>query len=127
MAVYHDVQHGHYVNEPVAEERQERQQEYHMNVLARVISLIGGTIMALLGLRFILALFGANPANAIANFIYDITRPFVEPFFGLFSYTPGMGKAHFELTTLFAIVVYGLLTMLLIKIATIGRHKDETY
>jgi YggT family protein len=98
-----------------------------MNVLARVISLIGGVIIALLGLRFLFILLGANPLNGFVNFIYDVSRPFVQPFYGMFSTEPTFTKAHFELATLVAIIVYALVTLLLVKLATIGSHRNETY
>ena len=124
MAVYHDVQQGNYVEEtPVAD----RPAEHGMNVVARVISLIGSVIVGLLGLRFLLILFGANPLNGFAHFIYSITRPFVQPFYGLFNYDPSFSRAHFELASLVAMIVYALLTLLLVKLATIGSHRGETY
>lgn len=99
--------------------------EHGMNVAARAIYLIGGIIMGLLAMRFLLTLLGANPSNAFANFIYDTSRPFVQPFFGLFNYDPNIGQARFEIETLFAIAFYGLLTWLLVRLATIGSHRDE--
>jgi YggT family protein len=80
-----------------------------MNFLGRIILFIGGLICALLGLRFLLTLLGANPTNAFANFIYQTSEPFVRPFFGLFNYEPTLGQAHFELSTLIALLVYALL------------------
>ncbi len=44
------------------------------NLIASIISLIGGIIVTLLGLRFVLALLGANPANAFASFIYNTSH-----------------------------------------------------
>lgn len=96
-----------------------------MNVAGRAVSLIGGIIMALLAIRFLLALLGANAGNAFANFIYDVSHPFVQPFFGLFNYEPSFSRSHFELATLVAIVVYALVTYLLVKLVTIGSHRDE--
>jgi YggT family protein len=123
MAVYHDVQHGNYVERPAVNEPT----EHGMNVLARVISLIGGIIIGLVGLRFLFILLGANPLNGFVNFIYDVSRPFVQPFYGMFNTEATFTKAHFELASLIAIIVYALLTLLLVKLATLGRHRSETY
>lgn len=98
-------------------------QEYHMNVAARIIYLIGSVIIALLAIRFLLALFGANPANGFANFIYNVSHPLAAPFFGLFSYDQTLGRSTFELGTLVGIVVYGLVMMLLARIVTIGSRR----
>lgn len=96
--------------------------EHGMNVAERVVYLIGGIIVGLLAIRFLLSLLGANRNNAFADFIYDVSQPFVAPFFGLFNYTPQYGVSRFEFETLVAIIVWGLLTVLVAKIVTIGRR-----
>lgn len=94
-------------------------------VTARIVNLVGGVIISLLSLRFILFLLGANPSNGFANFIYTTSRPFVAPFFGLFNYKPEFGVARFEFETLIAIVIYALLTVLLTRLLTINRRLDD--
>jgi uncharacterized protein YggT (Ycf19 family) len=81
--------------------------------LARIVYFLGGLIVALLALRFVLALLGANTTNAFAQAVYTLSHPFVAPFFGLFNYQPQYGASRFEVHTLVAIVVFGLLTALL--------------
>jgi YggT family protein len=90
--------------------------------VARVIYFIGGFIMSILALRFLLRMLGANQGNAFVDLIYGISRPFVAPFFGMFNYTPQYGNARLELETLFAILIYGLITYALVRLLTIGRH-----
>jgi uncharacterized protein YggT (Ycf19 family) len=94
-----------------------------VNTVARVITLIGGIIMGLLAVRFLLSLLGANRGNAFAEFIYTITHPFVAPFFGLFNYEMVYGQARFEVETLVAIAVYGLLTWLLVRAVSLGDRR----
>lgn len=77
--------------------------------VGRVIYVIGGLIVTLLGIRFIFSLLGANRGNVIADFVYDVSRPLLEPFFGMFNYQPQFGVVRFEFETLVAIVVYGVL------------------
>jgi hypothetical protein len=92
------------------------------NLLARIIWFIAGVILALLALRFLLALLGANPASGFADFIYDASYPFVAPFFGLFSYDNIQnGASRFEAYTLVAMVVYALVAWGLARLATINR------
>lgn len=107
------------VEEPVTSPRA----EYGMNVAARIVYFVGGILIALLAIRFLLALLGANPGNAFANFIYTTSHPFVSPFFGLFSYNQTLGRARFELYTLIAIVVYALVMALLARLVTIGSRR----
>lgn len=95
------------------------------NIAARVISLIGGIIIALLGLRFIFMLLGANRGNALVDFIYTASRPFAAPFFGIFNYQEQFGQSRFEFETLIAILVYALITWALIQIVSMGDRESR--
>ncbi len=90
------------------------------NLVARVVFLIGGIIVTLLGLRFILSLLGANQGNAFADFVYNASHPFVAPFFGLFNYQPQFGMVRFEFETLIAIVFWSFATWVIIRLINIG-------
>lgn len=94
-------------------------------VAQRVVYYIGGAIMSLLALRFILALLGANRANPFADFIFSLSTPFVAPFFGLFAYEPQYGVVTFELSTLVAIAIYAILTVGIAKLFTLGSRHAE--
>lgn len=79
------------------------------------IYLIFGILEALLLIRFVLPLLGANPDAGFAQFIYGITEPFIAPFTGL------LGMARFEtsvieINPLVAILVYALLAWILAKL-----------
>lgn len=92
------------------------------DVAARIVWFIGGILLAVLALRFLLSLFGANTTNAFANFIYKVSYPFVVPFFNLFSYDSiNNGVSHFEVYTLVAIVIYALVIAGLARLVTIAR------
>lgn len=102
-------------NRPAVTERSPR------SIAAQIIYLIGSVIVALLTLRFILAMLGASASNTFANFIYNITLPLVAPFFGLFNYRVQYGVGRFEFETLIAIVVYVFIAWLLVRALSIGR------
>lgn len=95
---------------------------HRRNVAEQLIYLIGGIIIALLGLRFILALLGANAANPFAHFIYTASHPFVAPFFGLFNYREQFGVSRFEFETLVAMVVYAIIMSVLAHLVNLGRR-----
>ncbi len=99
--------------------------DHTTNVAARIINTIGSVIIGLLLIRFVLVLLGANSANALVNFIYTLTTPFVAPFFGIFNYTAKYGIVHFEFETLIAIAAYALLTWLLMRLVTVGNRHAE--
>ena len=93
------------------------------NVLAkRVVYYIGGVIIALLALRFVLALLGAAEGNAFVDFVYGLSAVFVSPFYGIFG-EPTYGVSQFETSTLVAIIVYALLTVGIGKLFTLGSSR----
>ena len=67
-----------------------------------------GLLEALLGLRFIFKLIGANPNNSFAIFLYELTDFFVRPFATLTG-TPAAGNMVFEFSTLITMIVYALI------------------
>lgn len=95
------------------------------SVLARrVVYYIGGIIIALLAVRFLLQLFGAAQGNAFVDFIYALSSIFVWPFYGIFG-EPTYGASQFETSTLVAIVVYGLLTIGIGRLFTLNTPASE--
>ncbi len=92
-------------------------------VMARVVWFIAGVILALLGVRFILSLLGANTTNGFANFIYSASHPFVAPFFNLFHYNSiQYGVSRFEVYTLVAMLIYALVAAGIAYLLTINRR-----
>jgi uncharacterized protein YggT (Ycf19 family) len=92
------------------------------NVAERIVWLVAAIILALLSLRFVFALFGANPNNSLAHFIYTTSHPFVAPFFNLFNYNyvdNGVGRV--EIFTLVAILVYALIAAIIARLVSVNR------
>lgn len=86
-----------------------------------IIYYILGLLEGLLAIRFVLSLLGANQNNGFAQFIYNLTYPFVAPFFGLFGYTFQYGVARFEFETLVAMAIYALIGYAIARLLSIGR------
>lgn len=89
---------------------------------ARIVWYVADVLLALLAIRFVFALLGANPGNAFAHFIYTVSYPFVAPFFSLFSYNYHYGISRFEIYTLVAMAVYALVGWAIARLLTINRH-----
>lgn len=94
-------------------------------IFQRVIWYITGIIIALLALRLILLMLGANDNTAFVSFVYALSGVFAVPFFGIFNYQPTYGHFTFEVSTVVAIVVYTLIGWGIAKLATLGRPQDE--
>lgn len=90
----------------------QRQTLYQLSAL---IGFLFGVLEGLIGIRILLRLIGANPANAFARFIYDLTGIFLAPFFGLTA-TPAAGGSVLEISSLIAMVVYALLAWAIIRL-----------
>ncbi len=95
---------------------------HQRNVAERVVWFVSGVLLVLLGFRFALSLLGANTTNAFANIIYDMSHPFVAPFFSLFGYDNySYGVSRFEVYTLVAMVVYGVVAWGVAKLVTLNK------
>jgi len=93
---------------------------YAQFTVARLVWFLAGLLESLLAIRFILALLGANPSNPFASLIYSITYPFVAPFFTLFNYNYHYGVSMFESYTLVAMLVYGLIAYLIVRLIALA-------
>ena len=86
----------------------ERERRIFSFKVTQLVWLFLGILEALLALRFVLKLIGANEASPFAVFVYGFTKLFLWPFAGLTG-TPSAGAMVFEFTTLIAMVVYALI------------------
>ena len=86
----------------------ERERRIFTFKATQVVWLLLSIFEALLALRFVLKLIAANPASPFAVFIYGFTGLFLFPFAGLTA-TPSAGGMVMEISTLIAMLVYGLI------------------
>ena len=88
----------------------------------RILTLLFGVLAVLIGLRILLLLLVANQTNAIVDFVYGVTEPFVAPFRGIFQFdvvTPGGGSV-FDIAALVALVGWLLIYLLLMAVLRLG-------
>lgn len=93
-----------------------------------IIYFLLGIIEILLAFRLILKLTGANPATSFVSFIYSLSQIFVAPFAGIFPQTTGTGAvttAHFEPSTIVAMIVYAVVAWGIAKIISIASQKPQ--
>ena len=93
-------------------------------IAQRVIYYIGGFIIALLFVRLLLQLLGANQGSDFVGFIYSMSALFVAPFVGIFG-EPTFGASQFETSTVVAIVIYALITIGIAKLISLTRPREE--
>jgi YggT family protein len=78
------------------------------NIANTTIDFLFGILEFLLSFRLLLKLFAANPATPFVNWIYSISAPFVYPFVGIFPDLVLGGRFVIESSTIFALVIYGI-------------------
>ncbi|MDP3880699.1 MAG: YggT family protein [bacterium] len=100
--------------------------------LVRLVDYIAYIIVSLLLLRFVLKLFGANPATPFVDFIYSIAGFFLAPFQFIFANSPAPEPGSIiEWSVLVAIIVYWLIALAITKLIVgarpVSRHEAESY
>jgi len=93
-------------------------------IAQRIIWFIVGVINALIAIRFVLLLLGANQSAGFVDFIYGITGGLVAPFVGIFG-QPTYGQFMFDWSSVLAIAVYTLVAWGIVKLLTLTRPHEE--
>lgn len=93
----------------------EREQRIFTFKATQLIWMLFGILEALIALRIGLMLIGANPNSPIVALIYGVTYVFLFPFEGLIS-SPTAGSMVLELSSMFAMLIYGLIAWVVERI-----------
>lgn len=82
--------------------------------IVNIVYFLFGALQLLLATRVILKLIAANPNNSFADFVYDLSAPFVGLFASLVQNPTinGEGTGVLEITTLLAMVAWAILAYL---------------
>jgi hypothetical protein len=93
--------------------------------LTQLIWLLLGILEGLFALRFLLKLIAANPNSPIAALIYSFTGLFLIPFSGL-TPAPAAGGMVLEITTLFAMLIYGLIGWVIVRLVWLLFYRPHS-
>ena len=85
-------------------------------LLLRLVDVVLGIVMLLLGARFILALLGARETGTFMASLHRMTDQLIAPFAGVFPTTILAGQFAIEWTVLFAMLVYGIVAYLAVRL-----------
>lgn len=94
-------------------------------LLIGLTNVVIGIAEALLAMRLVLRLFGANTSTPFVAWVYDVAAELLYPFRGIFPTTVLEGGYVLEFSTLFAILAYAFLGFLLTELvlALSGRRQ----
>jgi hypothetical protein len=93
--------------------------------VTQFIWLLFGALEALIGIRVILMLIGANPANPFAAFVYQLSELFLWPFRNLIV-NPAFGNSVLEITSFIAMIVYPLIGWAIVKLIWVLFYRTPT-
>lgn len=84
---------------------------YDLEYIAKaIVNLMLAVVGSILGLRFILKMFGANTGNDFVNWVYESSAEILGPFRNIFP-SANLDGFVIELSTIFALLVYSILGM----------------
>lgn len=93
---------------------------------SQVVDYIFWVIYAVLGLRFLLALLGANSEAGFAQFVRGVSEPFLAPFRGIVPSPTLEGGYTLALPVLVAVVAYALLHAAINGLLRMAAHRKTT-
>ncbi len=112
ITVYGDP---NYDRQVVYRENTAAEQRQTLTQIAALIGFFFGILEGLIGIRVLLRLIDANPANVFAMVVYNFTALFLAPFNGIVP-NPEVGGMVLEVSSIIAIVVYALVAWALIRL-----------
>lgn len=71
-------------------------------------------VEGILGLRFLLKLFGANASSGFVNWVYEMSDGLLDPFRGIFPTQVFENRYVLEFSTLFAMLMYAVIALVLL-------------
>ena len=103
----------------------EAEQHQTLSRITQVIWLLFGFLEALLALRLILKLIGANEAAVFTQLVYGVTGVFLWPFAGILP-TPAAGAFQLEISTIIAMIVYALIAWAITRLIWVLFYHPNT-
>jgi len=93
--------------------------------VTQFIWLLFGGLEALIGIRIILMLIGANPANWFTAFVYQLSELFLWPFRNIVA-NPAFQNHVLEITSLIAMIVYSLIGWAIVRLVWVLFYRAPT-
>jgi uncharacterized protein YggT (Ycf19 family) len=99
-----------------------------VDTIRRLVWLVFGVLQALIVLRIVLLLLGANEGNDVVAFVIGVTDPFVEPFRGMFSLdaVSGASGSVLDVAALVALVAWTLVEALILGVVGLADRRTTT-
>jgi hypothetical protein len=93
--------------------------------VSQFIWLLFGGLEALIGIRVLLLLIGANPGNWFTAFVYQLSGVFLWPFQNIVA-NPTFQNYVLEITSLIAMIVYPLIGWAIVRLIWVLFYRTPT-
>lgn len=93
--------------------------------VTQFIWLLFGGLEALIGIRVILRLIGANPGNWFTAFVYQLSDLFLWPFQNIVA-NPAFQNFALEITSIIAMIVYPLIGWAIVRLIWVLFYRTPT-
>jgi hypothetical protein len=103
----------------------DREQRIFTFKATQLIWLLFGILEVLIALRIGLLLIGANPNSPIVALIYGLTYLFLFPFTGLISSPTAGSSMVLELSSMFAMLIYGLIAWAMERVVWLIFYRPQ--
>lgn len=100
---------------------------YTARLLLLLIDIIFGIIEAVVGLRIIFELFGANPTTPFVAWLYEISRTLLYPFQNIFPSPVLRGGFVLDMSAVVALLAYALLAYLISELIRFINYHSIKY
>ncbi|MEO5965087.1 MAG: YggT family protein [Candidatus Limnocylindrales bacterium] len=99
-----------------------------VDMARRLVWLVFGILQALIVLRVVLLILGANHSNDLVSFIIGVTDPFVEPFRGMFRLdeVSGASRSILDVAAIVALIAWTLVEALVLGIIGLADRRATT-
>lgn len=79
-----------------------------------LLNLFTAIVEGFLGVRFLLKLFGASVSSGFVQWVYSMSDTLLQPFRGVFPASVFENQYVLEFSTIFAMLMYAILALLLV-------------
>jgi uncharacterized membrane protein len=93
--------------------------------VSQFIWLLFGGLEALIGIRVLLLLIGANPGSWFTAFVYQLSDVFLWPFRNIVA-NPAFQNSVFEITSLIGMIVYALIAWAIVRLIWVLFYRAPT-
>jgi hypothetical protein len=93
--------------------------------VSQFIWLLFGGLEALIGMRILLLLIGANPGSWFTAFVYALSDLFLWPFRNIVA-NPAFQNHVFEITSIIAMIVYPLIGWAIVRLVWVIFYRPPT-